>query len=367
MRIGIDARKEWDGGIGRYIRNLVSGLEGEDEITQVHAWVKPGSEMFRKGFGSLRPHVERAGLYSLWEQVSLGQKIRRFVMDLFHEPHYVIPLFLRIPLIVTIHDIIHLVFPRTPVHKLYAYKQIRYAVRRARVIITPSEFSRRELIKNFPEVENKCVVIFHGLEAFFSPEPTERDKEIKDDLKLPDSFLFYVGNHKPHKNLQQLLEVCREIFKGFPDLHLCLTGARGDEGGTVYRTACRYGIEHRVRFLGKLENEALSTCYRHARVFVFPSLYEGFGFPPLEAMACGTPVVAFATASLPEVIGKGGLLVQPRDGKAFYQALFSILEREDLRRSWGEKGLVQARKFRWERSIREHLSIYRQVLSESSV
>lgn len=118
-----------------------------------------------------------------------------------------------------------------------------------------------------------------------------------------------------------------------------------------------------MKFLGNLGDDALRACYRYARVFVFPSLHEGFGFPPLEAMACGTPVVAFRIASLPEVIGEGGILVPPRDGKAFYQALVSLLENQEARKSWGERGVIQAGKFRWEHSIREHLSVYQQALS----
>ena len=367
MRIGIDARKEWDGGIGRYIRNLLQGLHAEDSIALMHLWVKPESERLNWWTERLIPHVEGAGLYSLWEQVSLGRKVRKVDVDLFHSPHYVAPFFLRVPLVVTIHDIIHLIFPRSPLHRAYARRQIGYAARKARILIMPSEFSRREVIRYFPEAEGKSVSILHGLEPFFSVGPTANDAEIQRTLSLPETFLFYVGNHKPHKNISQLLEISREVFKDFPDLFLCLTGNREDENEAVYRAARRYGVEDRVRFLGTLNNEALRACYRKARVFVFPSLYEGFGFPPLEAMACGVPVLAFRVASLPEVMEEGGILVDRGDGRAFYQALVTLLTDEEAWHSWREKGLRQARKFRWDRAIHAHLKAYRSALRDLPV
>jgi len=363
VRIGIDVRKEWDGGIGRYIRNLVSGLESAGEVEKLHVWAKPGSRMFHRHSERFYPHVEKAGLYRIWEQVSLARKVKRVDIDLYHEPHYVIPFSTGVPLIVTVHDVIHLVFPKGPLYRIYAALQMGHAVRNARAIITPSEFSRRELIRFFPKAAGKTFPILHGLEASFSPESTGEDERIKQMLGLPEAYLFYVGNHKPHKNLLQLLDICREVFKRYPMFFLCLTGNKEDEGGAVNSAASQHGFENRVRFLGDLDNETLQVCYRHARVFVFPSLYEGFGFPPLEAMACGTPVVAFRVASLPEVIGDGGILVPPQDGKAFYDALTFLLQDSEARSAWGTKGVLRARKFRWEHSLHEHLSLYHRVLS----
>lgn len=367
MQIGIDARKEWDGGIGRYIRNLLFGLGEEDAVSRLHIWVKPGSESLRLQSDRLIPHVEPAGLYSLWEQVSLGWKVRKVGVDVFHAPHYVAPFFLKSPLVATIHDIIHLIFPKSPIHRAYAYRQIGYAVRRARILIMPSEFSKKEVMRYFPTAAGKSISILHGLEPFFSPGPPGGDKGIQHALDLPEYFLLYVGNHKPHKNLPQLLEICREIFREFPHLFLCLTGNREDENGAVYQAACRYGVEERLRFLGILDNKALRACYRRARIFVFPSLYEGFGFPPLEAMACGTPVVAFRVASLPEVMQNGGILVDRGDGMAFYQALVALLRDRETRESWRDRGLRRAREFRWDRAVHAHLKAYQAALSGSSV
>ncbi len=367
MRIGFDARKESDGGIGRYIRNLIAGLRQTPEISHLHVWVRPKSEILRRPSPRFHPRVERAGFYTLREQVALGCKVRQSVLDLFHEPHYVVPFFLNIPLVVTIHDIIHLIFPRSYLHREYAKRQIAYATKRAKQIITPSEFSRRELLRFFPMAAAKTRAILHGLAPFFSPGPDAEDATLCHTLNLPESFLFYAGNHKPHKNLPWLLETCRETFRDFPDLYLCLTGTQQEERGTVWRTARHLGVEQRIRFLGNLDNRELRICYRHAKAFVFPSLYEGFGFPPLEAMACGAPVVAFRVASLPEVIGEGGILVPPNDRRAFLHALDSLLSDEEARQTWAHKGRRQAARFQWDTAIRQHLSVYQQALAPPSV
>ena len=367
VRIGIDARKEWDGGIGRYVRNLVQGLSSDESVTRLHVWVKPGSERLRIRTKRIHPHVERAGLYSLGEQFSLGWKVRKTALDLFHAPHYVVPFFLKIPLVVTIHDIIHLIFPKSSLHAAYAHRQLGFAVKRAQTLIMPSEFSRKEVIRYFPDAAKKSVSIHHGIAPFFCPGPSRQDDAIRRSLKLPETFPLYVGNHKPHKNLSQLLEVCREIFGEFPDLFLCVTGNREDENGALNRLARQYRVSNRIHYLGILNNEALRACYRAARVFAFPSLYEGFGFPPLEAMACGTPVVAFRTASLPEVVADGGILIEPGDGRGFYQALRILLRDEEARGTWRDRGMAQAGLFRWARAIEAHLDTYRSVLKNASV
>jgi len=367
VRLGIDARKEWDGGIGRYIRNLINGLLRSEDLGELHAWVKPDSGMLKLVSENFKPHPERARLYGFWEQFSLRIKANRTPIDLFHAPHYVVPIGLKIPLVVTIHDIIHLIFPKSPFHRRYATAQIRHAIRNAAAVITPSSFSLEELQRFFPEAKGKTIAILHGLEDDFFRESSAKDGEIEQTLQLPQRYLLYVGNHKPHKNLEQLLEVCREVFKDDPDLFLCVTGNKGDEGGRLYNAAARLGLEERVRFLGNLENEALQVCYRRALCFVFPSLYEGFGFPPLEAMASGTPVVAYRVASLPEVIGEGGILISEGDGKEFYEAVRLLVENTEARREWGLKGRAHVKKFSWEAAIREHIAVYRKILSQGLV
>ena len=367
MRIGIDVRKEWDGGIGRYIRNLMEGLLKSEEVTELHAWAKPDSGILRRGERKLISDAENAGLYRIYEQISLRKKVHQASVDLFHSPHYIVPFSLRIPLIVTVHDIIHLVFPKNFLHQWFARMQIGYAVRSARVIITPSAFSKNELARYFPGAEGKTIPILHGLEPAFSPNPIEGEAEIKQKLNLPERYLFYVGNHKSHKNLGSLLEICREIFREDKEVVLCVTGEKEDEGGSLYKTAVRLGVEQRLRFLGTLENDALRVFYRNALCFIFPSLYEGFGFPPLEAMACGTPVVAFRVASLPEVVGEGGILVPKGDMKGFYEAIQTLLKEDGMRRTWMEKGLNQAKKFKWDDAIEKHVKVYKKALMPRSV
>ncbi len=363
MRLGIDVRKAWDGGIGRYIRNLVEGLLPLGVVQKIHLWHRPGDPFLKGEHNKVVRHVEKAVPYRFFEQVSLRRKINEADLDLFFSPHYVVPIGLKMPLAVMIHDVIHLVFPKSLFHRGYALTQMGHAIRTARVILTPSEFSRREILRFFPQASGKIYAIPHGLEASFSGGPIEGEEGIVRRLKLPERYLFYVGNHKSHKNLFQLLEICQKLFERFSDLYLCLTGDETEEGGNLLREIRRRGIQERVRFLGTLDNEALRVGYRNALCFVFPSLYEGFGFPPLEAMACGTPVVAFRVASLPEVVGEGGLLVRRGDSKEFYEAVRMMVEREEFRREWGERGKQKAAEFRWEASIAKHIEIFQRVLS----
>jgi len=364
VKIGIDARKEADGGIGRYIRNLVKGLllTGTDDV---FAWLKPQSKFQDFKHHRFYPETEKAGLYSVSEQISLSGKVNRSSVDIFHAPHYVVPVRLTPPSVVTIHDVIHLVYPKSPLHKFYAYFQIKHAIKAAGVVITPSGFSERELIRRFPEASDKTVVIAYGIEEFFTQRSEKAMQENEGQPLLPENYLFYAGNHKPHKNLSQLLEICREMFKKYPNLFLVLTGSRGSERGAVYRKAKQLGIEEKVKFTGNLDNDALAACYSRALVFVFPSLYEGFGFPPLEAMACRTPVIAFDVATMPEVVGNGGILVPREDGAAFFRALDRLISDPALRRQWGRKGEERAKMFRWNQSVKKHIEVYRKVLKET--
>jgi len=364
VKIGIDVRKEADGGIGRYIRNLVAGLLRVD-TDDVFAWSKPSGKFQELKHHRFYPGIEKAGLYSVFEQVSLARKVNRSPVDIFHAPHYIVPVRLRPPSVVTIHDVIHLVYPKSPLHKSYAYFQIKHAIKTAGAVITPSAFSERELIRRFPEASEKTVIIQYGIEGGFVQRSRQATQGEAKRLHLPENYLFYAGNHKPHKNLNQLLDICGEMFKKYPELFLVLTGARESEQGAVYRQAKQLGIEEKVIFTGNLDNDALVACYSQALVFVFPSLYEGFGFPPLEAMACRTPVVAFDAATMPEVVGDGGLLVPRDDGAAFFGALDRLVSDPVLRRQWGKKGEERARMFRWDQSVEKHLEVYRRVLKEA--
>ena len=364
MKIGIDVRKERDGGIGRYIRNLVSGLLLLD-TDDVFAWSKPSGKFQELNHHRFYPRIEKAGLYSVFEQVSLARKVNRSPVDIFHAPHYIVPVWLKPPSVVTIHDVIHLVYPKSLLHKSYAYFQIKHVIKTAGAVITPSFFSKRELIRLFPGASDKTVVIKYGIEEVFAQRSGRTTREEEKQLQLPANYLFYAGNHKPHKNLNQLLEICEELFKKYPELFLVLTGSRESEQGAVYRKAKQLGIEEKVRFTGDLDNDALVACYSRALVFVFPSLYEGFGFPPLEAMACQTPVVAFDVATMPEVVGDGGILVSRGDGAAFFRAVDRLVSDPVLRHQWGKRGKERARIFQWDQTVREHVDVYQKVLKES--
>lgn len=236
--------------------------------------------------------------------------------------------------VLTVHDLIPLRFGSS-FHRTYFHTLLRPALKRARRVLTVSEFSRREIAAWAGLPPEKVVVVGGGVGEAFRPEGP------KGDLGFP--YLLYVGAHKPHKNLERLVEAF--ALARLPGVRLALTG-RPEEA--LLLRAKAHGVEGRLVFLGLVPEEELPALYRGALALVFPSLYEGFGLPPLEAMACGTPVVASNRASIPEVVGDAGLLVDPYQVEALAEALRRVVEDEPLRAELRAKGLARSRLFSWD-------------------
>jgi glycosyltransferase involved in cell wall biosynthesis len=283
----------------------------------------------------------------------------------FHAPHYVYPLLLPCPGVVTIHDCIHLRFPRqlpNPAAAVYARLMMRRAVRAADRVIAVSQATRADLIELVGADGGKIEVIPHGCDPFFfepvSPEELDRVRR-KHGLERP--FLLSVTNIKPHKNLKRLLQAFGQLHRDYPDLELVIAGGSLQRHPDLEMVCAECAVGERVRSLGFLPKDELRALYKMAQIFVFPSLYEGFGLPPLEAMACGTAVVASRSSAIPEVVGHSGLLVNPFRVDAIAEAVRSLLENDSFRRALGAQGRRRAREFDWDEAARRVLSVYHEV------
>ena len=371
MRVAIDVRKLHDFGIGTYVRNLVHQLARIDHETDYVLLCRTRDAGLAASLGeNFRTVTQRAPNYSIREQLMVPLSLGRAGASLFHAPHYVLPPLTPCRAIVTIHDCIHLRFPQYLPNRLayvYARAQLWSATRRARRVLTVSQASKQDIVRFFDVPESKVTVIPNAIdECFRQPPPDDDLVRVRERYQLPDRFILYAGNVKPHKNLARLIDAFATVRRrGFDDLGLLLSGSEVSQHATLRRAVHRYNLHKHVRFLGYQTTRTLAVLYRLADLFVFPSLYEGFGLSPLEAIASGTPVVASNVSSLPEVLGDAAVLVDPLDASAIADGITRVLDDADLRARLHRKGLARASRFSWEQSVTHIRRIYQEIEDES--
>jgi glycosyltransferase involved in cell wall biosynthesis len=372
VRIAIDARKLHEFGIGTNIRNLVLNLARIDADTDYVLLCRESDCVAVRQLGAnFRAVAERARPYSLVEQVSIPMALRREHVDLFHEPHYVLPPLIHCRSVVTIHDCIHLMFPQyLPNRAAYAYAkaQIWAAASRADRILTVSEASKNDLLRRFRIPAEKITVIYNAIDDRLRVAPPRAVMaRVRERYQLDGRYVLYVGNIKPHKNLERLIDAFGRLrAAGHDDLTLVIIGDQITRYQGLRRAVHQHKLHGHVRFLGFVAIETLAAFYRMASVFVFPSLYEGFGLPPLEAMASGTPVVPSNTSSLPEVTGDAACLVDPNDAESIYDGMARVLTDSAYRDALIERGYARANQFSWEASVRRTREIYAEVLQQET-
>ena len=367
MRVAIDARKLHDFGIGTYTRNLIRHLARIDSESEYVLLCHEGDLAIGPQFGpNFRTVLEPSPNYSLREQIHVPWVLHRERPDIFHAPHYVLPPAARCRSLVTIHDCIHLMFPQylpSRAAYLYARAAMWAAVRHSHKILTVSEASKRDIIHFFNVRPEKIVVVYNAIDERFRTVPSEDDvARVRERYQLAHGFVLYVGNIKPHKNLVRLIEAYDQLRRrGFEDLKLLIIGDEISKWPALRRAVHRHKLHKHVRFLGYLPDETLAVLYRLAAVFVFPSLYEGFGLPALEAMACGTPVVTSNVSSLPEVTGDAAVLVDPYEVESIVEGMERVLTDSALGAELRAKGIARAREFSWERSVARTRELYEEV------
>jgi glycosyltransferase involved in cell wall biosynthesis len=373
MKIAIDARKWRDYGIGTYVRNVVRHLAQIDRETTYLLFCNPADESALRDLAeNFVPVVDSSAGYSLREHVSLPLKLRSLGAELLHSPHYVRPLFCTIPSVVTIHDCIHLLFPQYLPNRM-AFRYARFvmgsAIRNSSIVFTVSEASRADILRFYPSTDPaKVHVVPNAIDAELLVDPGEAERDrVRERYQIRGRFVLFAGNVKPHKNLERLIRAFARVRcqEGNEDLRLVLIGDDVSRYASLRRTADEAGVRQEVRFFGFVPHETLAALYRMATVFAFPSLYEGFGLPPLEAMACGTPVVTSRISSLPEVVGDGALLVDPYNEDDIAQGIARLLDDQDLRARLVERGLERAASYSWARSARQIHAGYLKALGRT--
>jgi glycosyltransferase involved in cell wall biosynthesis len=367
VRVAIDTRKLHDFGIGTYIRNLLRHLARLDRTSEYVLLCRPDDCQTIRALGpNFRPVVDRSGHYSVREQVSLPFAVAREKVDVFHAPHYVLPTLMPARSVVTIHDCIHLMFPQYLPYRLaqaYARAVMYSATTRANRILTVSESSKRDILRFCTVSPEKITVIYNAIDERFRIAPTEDAMtKVQERYQLEDPFVLYVGNVKPHKNVERLIEAFALVRQQRSDgLKLMIIGDEISKHQMLRRAVHSHKLHKHVRFLGFVPEVTLSVLYRLAGVFVFPSLYEGFGLPPLEAMACGAPVITSKVSSLPEVVGDAAVLVDPHNSEEIAAAILNVLTDPALANELRTRGFARAQSFSWPRSVSRTLEIYREV------
>lgn len=297
-----------------------------------------------------------------WEQFLAPALLRLYGADLYHGVLNVMPLAASIPSVVTIHDLSPFLFPQTfrRVNRAYLRWAVRVACRNAAHLIAVSEFTKAEMMRWMHVPSERITVTYNGVNQRFAPPTPQALASFRQRAGLPERFILFVGTLEPRKNLPTLLEAYARIAAD-TDAQLIIGGGKGWLYDSIFAKAEQLQLGQRVRFAGFIDDNDLPLWYAAASIFILPSLYEGFGIPLLESMACGTPVVTSSSSSLPEVVGDAGLIVPPTNVDAMAEALLRLLNHAALRDELRERGLVQARRFSWTTMAERTLDIYSSV------
>ena len=364
MKVALDARKLFDGGIGTYIRGLLSELGREPRGDTFTALVDPRDAGRVAWGGAVAERPAAAGKYGLAEHWVVPRAARAAGAELLHAPHYTLPLFWSGPAVVTIHDLIHLRFPRfhPPGAAPYALGVAGFAAARARVVLVDSEFTRGDVIERLGAKPEKVRVVHLAVPEGLAAPPAGAIEAFRTERNLPKSYVLYVGARKGHKNLALLLRALAAMPLGERP-PLVLSGGPWAAGDAHARLAAELGVEKQLHFAGALAGDAeLAALYAGAALYAHPALCEGFGLPPLEAMACGTPVLSSDAGSLAEVLGDGAELLPPEGPERWAHALARLLRDTAARADLVRRGHAQVARYSWTRTAEQTRTAYREAL-----
>jgi glycosyltransferase involved in cell wall biosynthesis len=368
MRLAIDGRKLTDFGIGTYLRALLRGLDERTDL-ELTVLARSGHEDRVADLASrARVITTSARGYGVAEHLKLPAALWREKIDLIHFPHYVAPRFLPTPVVVTIHDLIHLFYPperRPHLARFYLRMMVGSALRRARRVITVSRTSRRDLINLLAADPARLVVVPNGVDPGLASRPSKNDLDaIKAHYGLRSPLVLVVANDKPHKNLDLVLRAYHlAVRKHRIPGQLVFVGGVDAESRLRVR-AERLGFGSRVRFLGRVPRAHLHALYHVAAVLLHVSLYEGFGLPVLEAMCVGLPIVTSNLGAMRELGEGAARLVNPLEVDEIAEAVERVLVDDALRRRMVDAGHRRAESLSWERTVEETVAVYRLALGE---
>ena len=366
MRIGIDARLVYysQAGIGQYILHLADGLA---RIDQENEYVLLQS---RKDDTTIleQPNFRRVSLWTpshhRLERYSLNVELMRLGLDVLHSPDFIPPHRPACKSVITVHDLAFLLYPHflTKESARY-YGHIDDAVRWTDHIIAVSESTKRDTVDHLGVPDDKITVVYEAANPIFRPVSQDEAREqVRNRHGIDGRFILFVSTIEPRKNVPTLMRALWQLVECYKeDVHLVLAGGKGWLYEDAFAAVDELDLDSRVHFVGRVSSEDLLYLYNSAELLAHPAFYEGFGLPPLEAMACGLPVIVSNVSSLPEVVGDAGLLIDPHDVDELTVGMWRVLTDEELRREMIEKGLRQAARFSWDRAASETLEIYRLV------
>ena len=389
MRIGFDATALPDRpvGAGNYIVYLVRALAAE--IQKGLEWADLELVIFVQRSRAASLGVTSSGKVKLvlvkdmpaplrlaWEQLVFPQLLQENGIDLLHSPHYTLPFGFRSPVVVTFHDMTFFLYPE--LHTIFKRIFFRFIIprsaREAHAVIAVSESTHQDILRLLGVRPEKVHTIHLGIPPEFRPLAAAAGQErqslsgqpwlasIRKKYGLPGRFILCVGLVEPRKNLLSVIRAFQAVSKQEPSCHLVVVGRPGWQVKPVYRLVNELGLSPLVHFTGYVPAQDLPAIYNLAELLVYPSLYEGFGLPVLEAMACGLPVITSNVASMPEIVADSGVLLPPREDGLLAQAVLELLGNNETRQRFSEQGRQRASDFTWQRAAQSTLQVYRYIL-----
>jgi glycosyltransferase involved in cell wall biosynthesis len=353
-------------GVHQYVYHLLVGLscqEGGLRCTAL-AGRRPLPAEIAIPSSSSRWPTHRPAIRVLWEQLSQPQTLARIGADLVHCPAFVGPLIGSCPSVVTIHDLSFLRYPSffRLANRVYLSAFTRLSARRARRVIAVSGHAAQEASRLLGVEPERIDVVYNGVDPDFRPLPDESVERFREARGLPATFLLFVGTLEPRKNLVRLLQAFSRLRQG--QVKLVVAGGLGWMCDELWDQVVHLGLAESVVFTGYLPREELPMWYNAALALVYPSLYEGFGLPVVEAQACGTPVIASSGGALPEVAGDAALLTDPRDVSQMRDQMDRVVKDRAIRRELAARGIANARRFSWQNTVESTVQTYRRALVE---
>lgn len=359
MKIAIDARMMKTGsmhGIARYVYNLLNCFKQIHIPHQIYMIINKSNPLERSKWPVFMHFIKAESQWiSFKEQWEIPWLLKKYKIDLFHAPSFVAPLVCPTRMVMTIHDLNHLVLPQyyTPLHIFYYQTLVKSCIKKSKYILTVSKFSKAEIVRNLSIDPGKICVTYNGVSENYKPV---FDKNligyVRDLYSLPEQFIFCLSNSKPHKNIQQLVRAfC------FSNVNIPLVLASSSDPALI-RLAEQYDKKHLLHFTRFIDEKHLPIVYSMTKLFVYPSTYEGFGLPPLEALSCGTPVVVAKSASLPEVVGDQATFMNPYDYQDIAKALEITVEGEYMSEAHQKGRISYAKQFSWFEMASKTMEVY---------
>ncbi|RJR21272.1 MAG: glycosyltransferase family 1 protein [Nitrospiraceae bacterium] len=379
MKIGIDARdirRNEVNGIGRFVSNF---LKYAPDIAPSWEFIVIGNQntFFSPAHQNMKHIIMTEKSTVIWDQVELPKLLKREKIDIFFSPYYKTPLLAHCPTVITVHDVTPFVkighsvndsqaagghrtaYRFGPILKLWS----RLMAKNAAKILTVSNYSKKDIVDLFEAPEGKVEVIYEGFGDEFNPRGMDEIKRAKNNYGIEGNYMLYVGNFAPHKNVEGILKAYAKIKHELRREYKLVLGGKKDGGRNKMERLCvELGIAEQAIFTGFIENKHLPAIYSGAEVFLFPSFYEGFGLPPLEAMACGTPVISSKRSCIPEILGDAAVLVDPLNSDEMARAIEDVLTRRGLRQHLQERGFQKAGEYSFQKMSVDMLNIFEGLL-----